>query len=806
MNTTQTDTALREHRISGEPDAAGYPRKSVAGTGSALLQRLRLFNTFWDSRFEDLSRDNWLRTSYRDLSAGLIVALTAIPMAMGFAMAMGLRPEQGIIAGALACLIGRTWGGSKYQVYGPTAAFIPVIAGLMAKYGEAGGGTFMEAHGFLVMVSIIAGVVLMLMGVFGLGRYAKLVPNSIVVGFTAGIAVAIALSNMESILGLASFDELWGEDEDLKGGLLHNLAAAYANLDKVNLWAVALGLMTFVLTKGLLRISIFIPAPLIAIGVSTLLVATVLADKGVVLIRDIYGSIPNNFFVFTPPALPAMDMGVAIDIVYFVAAIVFVSGVESLLCSSMADRLADNRKTPFNPDKEFWGQGLVQIFTPLANGFPCTGALARTATSIKAGAVTPLAGYFKAFFKLALAYYIADYLEIVPMACIGGILLWVASNMIKPAEIREVLNHNRFHAGLMIYTAVMVPMTDFLTGVLSALVIYFVAYRFLDTPAKREKKAEAAVVGERQPEVLSSPGRFGRVTVALSMTDDDADVLRYAAGLAELGIGREFHFVHVATPHERSLDPAPPSVLQDRMAREIRSYCAASGELLKAGCHVLEGTARIDKLVEFTLAAKSDLILLGHRKNRTGQRSLARRLAMVTRCSVWMVPQESSPGIQRMLAPVDFSQPSADSLSQATALAQIHGLRECLALHVFFDPSTIRYEEHNDDVRGREEQVFSQFLARIDTHGVTVRPEFEESSNIASAILRKAEEYRADLIVISTRGRSRAATMLLGSATSQVMAESTVPVLAVKHYGDQLHLMEALLASRFWERPDPKAN
>ncbi len=190
------------------------PKESRQSALSQIWRRLILFNTLIDSRFEDLKRETWIKTTYRDMSAGLIVALTAIPMAMGFAMAMGLRSEQGIIAGALACVIGRTWGGSKYQVYGPTAAFIPIIGGLIAKYGEAGGGTLAEAQGFLVFVSIIAGVILMSMGVFGLGKYAKLVPNSIIVGF----AVAIALSNFESILGVESYQDLLGEDEDITGG------------------------------------------------------------------------------------------------------------------------------------------------------------------------------------------------------------------------------------------------------------------------------------------------------------------------------------------------------------------------------------------------------------------------------------------------------------------------------------------------------------------------------------------------------------------------------------------------------------
>jgi SulP family sulfate permease len=443
------------------------------------LSRLKLFFTLFDSRWEDLTKDSWGKTVYKDFSAGLIVAMTAIPMAMGFAIAMGMRPEHGIIAGALACVIGRTFGGSKYQVYGPTAAFIPVIAGLISKYNNpAIGGTFEQAHGFLILVSMIAGVILIVMGIYGFGKYAKLVPNSIIVGFTIGIAVAIALTNLEDILGIESFKDFIGQDEDIKGGIVGNIYSAFHNLDKINVWSILIGVLTFIITKGLLRISIFIPAPVIAMATATILSATVLADKGLVLVKDLYGSIPNNFFVFTPPTLPGMSANVFLDILYFVGAIVFVSGVESILCSSMADKLAENKGTPFNPDKEFFGQGMVQIITPLVQGFPCTGALARTATSIKAGARTPLAGYFKAVLKLTLAYFLAQYLELIPMACIGGILVWVASNMIKPSEIKEIKHLGKFEFSMMVYTAVMVPLTDFLTGVLSALIIYFVVNKY----------------------------------------------------------------------------------------------------------------------------------------------------------------------------------------------------------------------------------------------------------------------------------------------------------------------------------------
>lgn len=453
------------------------------------LSRLKLFFTFFDSRWEDLTAKNWLKVVYSDFSAGLIVAMTAIPMAMGFAIAMGMRPEHGIIAGALACVIGRTFGGSKYQVYGPTAAFIPIIASLISKYSAS--GSFEQAHGFLVLVSIISGVILIIMGLYGFGRFAKLVPNSVIVGFTIGIAVSIALTNFEDILGIESFKDLLGQDEDIKGGLLTNIGTAIGNINKVNFWSLFLGVLTFVLTKVLLRISVFIPGPVISMAVATVLSATLLADKGIILVKDLYGSIPNNFFVFTAPQLPFVDASLIIDILYYVGAIVFVSAVESVLCSSMADKLAENKGTPFNADKEFFGQGLVQIITPMVQGFPCTGALARTATSIKAGATTPLAGYFKAVLKLILAYFLAQYLELIPMACIGGILVWVASNMIKPSEIKEIKQHGKFEFSMMLYTAIMVPLTDFLTGVLSALIIYaLVKYFFKRKTNSHHKSTE----------------------------------------------------------------------------------------------------------------------------------------------------------------------------------------------------------------------------------------------------------------------------------------------------------------------------
>lgn len=431
-------------------------------------QRLKFYCNPWDGRYEDLAKGSWYLNVFRDFTAGLIVAMVAIPLAMGLAMASGLPPEMGIVGGAVAGLIGALFGGSKYQVYGPTAAFIPVIAGITSRYPGN--------YDFLIWCSILSGVILMGLGLARMGRIIALVPNSIVVGFTIGIACVIALSQI---------DQAFGIKEKIDYGFFNKVEGIWANLDQFNWVALTIAVLTVAVTKGCLQISKFMPAPLIALGLATVLGATIWADAGLVLIRDKYGEIPADLLVFTPPGMLELTPGMIWDLFYFVTAIVFVSGVESLLCSRMADRLADNKGTPFNPNKELWGQGWVQAVVVLFNGFPHTGALARTATNIKVGAMSPLAGIFKFALKLLLAVFLAKWLELVPMACIAGILLFVSYNMVKPAEVREVWNHNRFHAFLMVYTAVMVPLTDFLVGVVSALIIYAALFKFLDTPAQR---------------------------------------------------------------------------------------------------------------------------------------------------------------------------------------------------------------------------------------------------------------------------------------------------------------------------------
>jgi SulP family sulfate permease len=328
-----------------------------------------------------------------------------------------------------------------------------------------------QGHAFLVLARMISALILAVMGLAALGRFVALVPHSIVVGFTIGIAVVIATSQIGEALGLKA---------TLGYSFASKVTGIWEHIGEFNLYALVLTLMTFLVTKYLLKLSIFIPAPLIALGIGFGLAATVWSDVGVTLLKDKYGTIPTDFWVITPPMEIQWDAAFVGNLADFVAAIVFVAAVESLLCSRMGDRLADNNGTPYNPNKELWGQGLVNFVAPLLNGFPHTGALARTATNIKVGGMSPLAGILKCFLKLAMAAYLAQYLELVPMACIAGILLFIATAMVKPAEVTDTWRLGKFHASMMVYTATMVVVTDFLIGVLSALLIYGALFKFLD--------------------------------------------------------------------------------------------------------------------------------------------------------------------------------------------------------------------------------------------------------------------------------------------------------------------------------------
>jgi sulfate permease, SulP family len=295
------------------------------------------------------------------------------------------------------------------------------------------------------------------------------------------------------------------------------------------------------------------------------------------------------------------------------------------------------------------------------------------------------------------------------------------------------------------------------------------------------------------------------ITVGLTMTDSDAHLLSYAAMLVSMGIGRKLEFVHVAVPGHASEPGSNPATMRQKMQLQVTQHLGDAVHRIETDFHVREGV-RVDALLEFLEQTDSEVILVGHRRNRSGKRSLARRLAMISPASVWMVPDQVPCRVSKVLAPIDFSSHSADSLSIATGVVRVAGLSECLALNVYFDASTVRYDEQADQIRGNEQREYEQFIRPVNTHDIVVTPVFEEASNVSRAILRVAEEQGCDLIVMSTRGRSAAASILLGSETSQTMMESGIPVLAVKHRGARMNLFQVLKNPEFWARSGPKTN
>jgi SulP family sulfate permease len=293
-----------------------------------------------------------------------------------------------------------------------------------------------------------------------------------------------------------------------------------------------------------------------------------------------------------------------------------------------------------------------------------------------------------------------------------------------------------------------------------------------------------------------------RALVALSHTKEDAALLTYARLLADCGLLRETRFLHVPP---RDCDAAHRAILQEAVEAEVQRYFGVPEGRHIGSCHVEPGE-RVDTVMECAQRWGSDVVVLGHRRARSGQRSLARRLAMISPCSVWLAPEGAPVRLRRILAPVDYSDHAADGLITALDVARAAKVEQCLALHVTFDESLDRSAEHQAAFTQRQRQAFEGFLRDIDTSGVPFEWAIEESPRPAQAILEQAANRDSDLIVMNTRGRSRAASILLGSVTTEVIVGTRVPILVVKHYGAMMGLFAALKESQFWNRPNPKSN
>jgi len=476
----------------------------------SLLATLKFYCSPFDTRYEDLGKfgsAQFCKGIIRDCMAGLVLAMVGIPTAMGFAIAAGLLPAQGIVAGVIAGLLGALLGGSKYQVYGPTASFIPVISGIMALHapggifyssGVSGDEAFRRGHGLLVLTSLIAGILLIALGLSRLGALVAKVPSCILVGFTLGMAFTLAISNVEEALGYVQTDMHKVDTHALGGGVpWPTREYVWSHHAPVNWYALTLALVTLICMQLLNRLSAFISSvlALVALVLPAIVAQTVWKDKGLRNVFDHHGHI-QQVFAFSPPVLHTGDAHlsqVVGTVLYYAISIVLVGAVESLLCGRMADSLAGNTGTPFHPSKELWGQGWMNAVVPLFNGFPHGGAPDRVALNVKLGAVTPFAGIVKSIVTLGMVLSFSKWLEMVPMASIAGLLWYAAVNMVSGVQIVQVYKEGGWaHILVTCMTTILVMFTDLLHGIASGMVVYsivtIVSLCVPDSPANDEEK------------------------------------------------------------------------------------------------------------------------------------------------------------------------------------------------------------------------------------------------------------------------------------------------------------------------------
>ncbi|WP_043459375.1 SulP family inorganic anion transporter [Azohydromonas australica] len=356
-----------------------------------------------------------------DLGAGLTVGIVALPLAMAFAIASGLKPEQGIFTAVIAGFLISALGGSNVQIGGPAGAFIVIVYGIQAQYGLAN----------LLIATMLAGVLLFVLGLLRLGALVRYIPVGVVIGFTNGIAVLIGLSQLKDLLGLRI--------EKMPADFFAQIAALWSHLHTVNLAALALGLGSLALVvvwpksyrmpsppHGLLekvkRHAAQVPGTVIALALATL-TARVLGLE-VETIGSRFGGIPQSLPGFD---LPSFDWAGVKQLLMPTLTIALLGAIESLLCARVADNMSDLPR--HDPNQELMAQGVANFVAPLFGGMPATGTIARTSTNVRSGARTPVAGMVHALTLLAVVLVAAPLAVHVPLAALAGILLFVAWNM-----------------------------------------------------------------------------------------------------------------------------------------------------------------------------------------------------------------------------------------------------------------------------------------------------------------------------------------------------------------------------------------
>jgi sulfate permease, SulP family len=369
-----------------------------------------------------------------DLVAGLIVGVVALPLAIAFAIASGVKPEQGIYTAIIAGLLIGALGGSRAQISGPTGAFIVIIYGIVQKYGYDG----------LAVATIIAGFILIVMGLLRLGAFLKFIPFPVTVGFTSGIALIIFSGQIRDFLGLkmaeppANFVEKW--------------SAYFRSITTVGWQATALGALSLLIVFMWPRITPKIPGSLIAIIVATL--AAQLLGLDVETIGSRFGAVPSTL---PAPRFPHLSWGLITQMFSPAITIALLAAIESLLAAVVADGMMGSRH---RSNMELIAQGVGNIVSPVFQGIPATGAIARTATNIKSGGRTPISAIIHAITLLLIMLFFGRWAALIPMPALAAILIFVAYNMSEYHAFLKLLRSPKSDVAVMLVTFFLTVLID----------------------------------------------------------------------------------------------------------------------------------------------------------------------------------------------------------------------------------------------------------------------------------------------------------------------------------------------------------
>jgi sulfate permease, SulP family len=369
-----------------------------------------------------------------DLIAGVTVGLVALPLAMAFAIASGVSPQAGIYCAIVTGFLISALGGSKTQIGGPTGAFVVVVLGIISRYGIDG----------LFTCTMLAGLILVLMGVTGLGAMVKYFPRPVVVGFTNGIAILIASTQIRDFFGITM--------EHVPGDFFHRMEAIAQNFHTLNWVATVVGLGSLIVMIVCLRYFKRIPGAIVVCFGATALVAVF--HLPVETIGTRFGGIPSGL---PHIAIPKLQPSLLLHLLSPAVTVAMLGAIESLFSAVVSDRMTHDKH---NPNVELVAQGIANIFSPLFGGLPATGAIARTATNVRSGARTPVAGMIHALTLLAVILFAAPLVKNVPLAALAGILFIVAYNMGDWAEIPEILRLTKADIAVWLLTLSLTVFAD----------------------------------------------------------------------------------------------------------------------------------------------------------------------------------------------------------------------------------------------------------------------------------------------------------------------------------------------------------